>query len=67
MLDNPLAVVEYFHNTINTIIGTLIMGGIFGELIHYQGLIEYLGRGSPHTHLLIVKILMEYTNVLALD
>lgn len=67
MLDNPLAVVEYFHNTVNTIIGTLIMGGIFGELIHYQGPIEYLGRGPPHTHLLVVKILTEYTNVLALD
>ena len=37
MLDNPLTVVEYFHNTVNTIIGTLLMGGMFGELIHYQG------------------------------
>ena len=57
MLDNPLAVVEYFHNTVNTIIGTLLMGGMFGELIHYQGPIEYLGRGPPHTHLLVAKFL----------
>jgi hypothetical protein len=36
MLDNPLAVVEYFHNTVNTIVGTPLMGVMFGELMHYQ-------------------------------
>jgi hypothetical protein len=38
MLDNPLAVVEYFRNTINTIIKTMLKGGMFGDLIHYHGL-----------------------------
>jgi len=53
MLKNPLAVVEYFHNTINTILRTLLKEGMFGELIHYYDSIEYLERGSPHTHLVI--------------
>jgi hypothetical protein len=38
MLDNPLAVVEYFRNTINTIIKTMLKGGMFGDLIHYHRL-----------------------------
>ena len=53
MLDNPLAVVEYFRNTIDTIIETMLKGGMFGELIHYQGPIEYQGRGTPHAHLVV--------------
>jgi hypothetical protein len=53
MLDNPLAVVEYFHNTINTIIQTLLKGGMFGDLVHHYGPVEYLGRGPPHTHLVV--------------
>ena len=53
MLANPLAVVEYFHTTINTIIQTLLKGGMFGELVHYYGLVEYLGGGPPHTHLVV--------------
>ena len=53
MLGNPLAVVEYFHTTINTIIRTLLKGGMFGELVHHYGSIEYLGRGPPHTHLVV--------------
>ena len=53
MLANPLAVVEYFHTTINTIIQTLFKGGMFGELVHYYGPVEYLGRGPPHTHLVV--------------
>jgi len=53
MLENPLAVVEYFHNTIKTIIQTLLKGGMFGELVHYYGPVEYLGRGPPHTHLVV--------------
>jgi hypothetical protein len=56
MLDNPLAVVEYFHNTINTIVETLLKGGMFGELQHYQGSIEYQGRGTPHVHLLVPNL-----------
>jgi len=43
MLDNPLAIVEYFRNTIDTIIETMLKGGMFGELIHYHGPIEYQG------------------------
>ena len=53
MLDNPLAVVEYFRNTLNAIIKTMLKGGMFGELIHYQGPIEYQGRGTPHAHLVV--------------
>jgi Helitron helicase-like domain at N-terminus len=54
MLDNPLAVLEYFHNTVNTLIETMLKGnGLFGELLHYYGPIEYQGRGTPHTHLAV--------------
>jgi Helitron helicase-like domain at N-terminus len=53
MLDNPLAVVDYFRNTTSAILNSLLKGGMFGDLIHYQGPIEYLGRGAPHTHLLV--------------
>jgi hypothetical protein len=53
MLNNPLAVVEYFRNTVDTILKTMLKGGMFGELIHYHGPVEYLGRGPPHTHLLV--------------
>lgn len=53
MLDNPLAVVEYFRNTIDTVIETMLKGAMFGKLLHYQGPIEYLGRGPPHAHLLV--------------
>jgi hypothetical protein len=53
MLQNPLAVVEYFHTTVRTILSTLIKGGLFGELLHHYGTIEYQGRGTPHIHLLV--------------
>jgi hypothetical protein len=53
MLHNPLAVVEYFRNTIQTIIKTMLKGGMFGELVHYHGPIEYQGRGTPHAHLVV--------------
>jgi Helitron helicase-like domain at N-terminus len=53
MLDNPLSVVEYFRNTIDTIIKTMLKGGMFGELVHYHGPIEYQGRGTPHAHLVV--------------
>ena len=53
MLDNPLAVVDYFRNMIETIIHTMLKGGMFGKLQHYQGPVEYLGRGPPHAHLLV--------------
>jgi len=53
MLGNPLAVVEYFHNVVNSIIETILKGGMFGELVHYYGPIEYQGRATPHIHLAV--------------
>ena len=50
---NPLAVIEYFHNTVKTIIEQGFKGGMFGELTHYYGPIEYQGRMTPHTHLAV--------------
>jgi hypothetical protein len=47
MVSNPLAVVEYFHNTIQTIIEGPLKGGLFGDLLHHFGTIEYQGRGTP--------------------
>jgi Helitron helicase-like domain at N-terminus len=68
ILSNPLAVVKYFHNTINTIVKTLLKGGMFGELIHYQGPIELQGRGTPHTHPLVLPYSKNRrTDFLALD
>src|SRR5436309_13502363 len=56
MLGNPLAVVEYFHRTINTIIQTLLKGGMFGELVHDYVPIEYLGRAPPHSHRMLYHL-----------
>lgn len=53
MLGNPLVMIEYFHNIINTIIQTLLKRGMFDELIHHYGSIEYLSRRFPHTYLVI--------------
>jgi Helitron helicase-like domain at N-terminus len=53
MLNNPLAVVEYFHTTLTTIIETVLKGGIFGELNHYYATIEYQGRATPHAHMAV--------------
>jgi Helitron helicase-like domain at N-terminus len=55
-LDNPVAVVEYFHRTINAIINTLLKKGTFGKLKHYFGPIEYQRRRTPHTHLLVNSV-----------
>ena len=57
-LNNPVAVVEYFHHTVNAIIEKVLKGGIFGELVHYYGIIEYQGQGTPHTHLLVLPFLL---------
>lgn len=57
-LNNPVAVVEYFHHTVNAIIENAFKGGLFGELAHYYGTIEYQGRGTPHTHLLVLPFLL---------
>src|SRR5579859_2587413 len=53
MLNKPLSMVEYFRNTIDMILETMLKGGMFGELIHYHGPIEYQGRGTPHAHLVV--------------
>ena len=53
MLDNPLAVVEYFHSMVTTIIQTVLKGGVFGELAHHFGTIEYQGRHTPHIHMAV--------------
>ena len=52
-VNNPLAVVEYFHHTVNAIIEKVLKGGLFGELAHFYGVIEYQGGGAPHTHFLV--------------
>ena len=54
MLANPLAVVDYFHNTVAAIIGAVIDGGMFGEGANHYGVIEYQGRGTPHIHILVL-------------
>lgn len=41
---NPLAVVEHFHSMISITIEKILKGGIFGELAHPYGTIEYQGR-----------------------
>ena len=52
-LKNPVAVLDYFHLTVNTIIEKVFKGGLFGELAHFYGTIEYQGRGTPHAHILV--------------
>ena len=60
MLKNPLAVVEYFHNMIKTIIDTCFKGGMFGEHAHHYGTIEYQGCFTPHIHMAVLSISMIY-------
>ena len=51
LLQNPLAVVEYFHNMVKALIEGVLKRGMFGELVHYYGTIEYQGRFTPHIHM----------------
>ena len=53
-LDNPLAVVEYFHNMVSTIIDNVLKKGMFGDVAHFYATIEYQGRGTPHTHMAVL-------------
>jgi len=53
MLANPLTMVDYFHNMIDTVIEAIIKGGMFGQNAHYYGAIEYQGRGTPHIHIMV--------------
>ena len=67
-LNNPLAVVEYFHNMITAIIENVLKEGIFGEVSHYYATIEYQGHGTPHTHLAVYHLQYIQTNYyIALD
>src|SRR5215475_7097629 len=53
LLRNPLSVVEYFHHMIQAIIEGVLKQGMFGELAHYYGTIEYKGRFTPHIHMAV--------------
>ena len=53
LLQNPLSVVEYFHNMVRVIIEGVLKQGMFGELTHYYGTIEYQGRFTPHLHMAV--------------
>jgi hypothetical protein len=53
MLKNPLPVVEYFHEMVRIIIEKVLKGGIFSELLHHYGPIEYQGRYTPHIHMAV--------------
>ena len=67
-LGNPLAVVEYFHSMITTIIQDVLKEGMFGDVAHYYATIEYQGRGTPHTHLAVHDPLINLSNnCVALD
>ena len=59
LLDNLLAVVEYFHTTVRAIINGPLTGGLFGPLLQYFGTIEYQGRGTPHLHLLVSSTIFQ--------
>ena len=61
-LNNPLAVVEYFHNMITAIIENVLKEGIFGEVNHYYATIEYQGRDTPHMHLAVSIIICKIFN-----
>jgi hypothetical protein len=56
MLDSPLAMVEYFHTTIRTIINGPLKRGLFGKMRHHYGTIEYQGRGTPQVHLAVCRL-----------
>ena len=57
-LNNPLAVVEYFHTMMTAIIENMLKEGMFGTVSHYYATIEYQGRGTPHTHLAVFSLVM---------
>src|SRR5947207_10514443 len=54
MLENPLAVIEYFRTMIETIIETSLKEGMFGEVAHHYDTTEYQGRYTPHIHMAII-------------
>lgn len=50
---HPVATAKYFNYLIESILSTLIMGGILGPADSYFGTVESQGRGSLHLHILI--------------
>jgi hypothetical protein len=44
-------------NMIRTVIQTCFKGGMFGELAHHYGTIEYQGRFTPHIHMAVIPLL----------
>jgi hypothetical protein len=61
--NNPLAVVEYFRNTVSAIFNGVLNKGVFGDLIHHYSPFEYQGRHTPHTHQAVHSYVHEmYTN-----
>ena len=53
LLQNPLTVIEYFHNMIQAIIQGVLKEGIFEELTHHYETIEYQGRFTSHMHMAV--------------
>ncbi|CAF3443870.1 unnamed protein product [Rotaria sp. Silwood1] len=50
---HPVAITKFFDKLIQTIIDTLIVGGVLGPAISYYGTVENQGRGSLHPHVLL--------------
>ena len=53
MMHNHLAVIEYFHKMVRELVEGPLSKGLFGEMQHHYGTIEYQGRGTPHIHLAV--------------
>lgn len=50
---HPVSTAKYFNYLIETILSTLIMGGVLGPMDSYFGTVESQGRGSLHLHMLL--------------
>src|SRR5437667_6556437 len=58
LLQNPLAVAEYFHNIVGAIIEGVLKQGMFGVLVDYYITIEYQGRFTLHIHMVVSSPLL---------
>ena len=67
MLQNPLAVVEYFHSMIKVIIEKVLQGGLFGGLRHHYGTIEYQGRYIPYIYMAVSIAVQTILTLLVMD
>jgi hypothetical protein len=63
LLQNPLAIVEYFHSMVKVIINKVLKGGMFGNLVHHYGTVEYQGRFTPHMHMAVRSLTIKSTDV----